>query len=287
MVSFAMKSYDKMFGTESESDVVEIPISDIVPFKDHPFKVINDDSMQELVDSIKLNGVIDPAIVRERGNGQYELISGHRRKFASELAGKKTLRCHIVDLSDEEATVFMVDSNLHRTSILPSEKAFSYKMRLDAVKSLKDRGSGRSHIKVAEEVGESRENIRRYIRLTELNSDLLDCVDNELIKLRAAISLSYLNKDQQQSAFEFFNQEGVYPSTKQAETIRELASTDDLTKEALENVMRKERKKKEVIKIPFDSVRKYFPEDYTSEQIFEEIVKYFERRSKDKNVSSQ
>ena len=110
---------------------------------------------------------------------------------------------------------------------------------------------------------------------------------SELIKLRAAISLSYLNKDQQQSAFEFFNQEGVYPSTKQAETIRELASTNDLTEEALESVMRKERKKKEVIKIPFDSVRKYFPEDYTSEQIFEEIVKYFERRSKDKNVSSQ
>ena len=287
MVSFAMKSYDKMFGTESESDVVEIPISDIVPFKDHPFKVINDDSMQELVDSIKLNGVIDPAIVRERGNGQYELISGHRRKFASELAGKKTLRCHIVDLSDEEATVFMVDSNLHRTSILPSEKAYSYKMRLEAVKEMKSRGSGRSNIKVAEEVGESRENIRRYIRLTELIPDLLDCVDSELIKLRAAISLSYLNKNQQQSAFEFFNHEGVYPSTKQAETIRELASTDDLTEEALENVMRKERKKKEVIKIPFDSVRKYFPEDYTSEQIFEEIVKYFEKRSKEINVSVQ
>ena len=287
MVSFAMKSYDKMFGTESESDVVEIPISDIVPFKDHPFKVINDDSMQELVDSIKLNGVIDPAIVRERGNGQYELISGHRRKFASELAGKKTLRCHIVDLSDEEATGFMVDSNLHRTSILPSEKAFSYKMRLDAVKSLKDRGSGRSHIKVAEEVGESRENIRRYIRLTELIPDLLDCVDNELIKLRAAISLSYLNKDQQQIAFEFFNQEGVYPSTKQAETIRELARNDELTEETLASVMHKERKKKEVIKIPFESVRKYFPEDFTTEQVFEEIVRYFEQRSKEMNISTQ
>lgn len=287
MVSFAMKSYDKMFGTESESDVVEIPLSDIIPFKDHPFKVVNDDNMQELVNSIKLNGVINPAIVRECGNGKYELISGHRRKFASELAGLKTLRCHIVDISDEEAIVYMVDSNLQRTSILPSEKAFSYKMRLDAIKAMKDRGSGRSNLKVAEEVGESRENIRRYIRLTELNSDLLDCVDNELIKLRAAISLSYLNKDQQQIAFEFFNQEGIYPSTKQAETIREMARTDELTEETLASVMHKERKKKEVIKIPFDSVRKYFPEDFTTEQVFEEIVRYFEQRSKEMNISTQ
>lgn len=280
MVSFAMKSYDDMFGTTSDSDVIEIPLSDIVPFKDHPFKVIDNDDMQELVDSIKLNGVINPAIVRDSEDGGYELISGHRRKRACELAGLKTLHCRIVELSDEEATVYMVDSNMQRTELMPSEKAFSYKMRLEAIKKMKAVGSGKSSTLLAKEIGESREQVRRYIRLTELTEPLLDYVDEGSLKLRSAVNLSYLTVEQQELLYTYIAEEEVFPSEKQSEALRTLASVDELTEETIDGVLRKKTSKKEIIKIPFDTVKKYFPADYTAEQIHDEIMQYLERRAK-------
>ena len=282
MTNFAMKSYEDMFGTNSDNDFIEIPLTEISAFENHPFRVIDNEDMQELANSIKLNGVINPAIVRETPNGKYELISGHRRKRACELAGLTTLKCQVVDISDEEATVFMVDSNLQRTEILPSEKAFSYKMRLQAIKAMKENGiKGKSNNILAEEVGESREQVRRYIRLTELISPLLDYVDSGNLKLRAAVSLSYINKDYQNLLCDYIQAEEIFPSEKQAEEIRGLASADNFDEDTIDEVLRKKSTKKKVeIKIPLDSVKNYFPPDYTPEQIHDEILRYLERRAK-------
>lgn len=280
MVSFAMKSYDDMFGTTSDSDVIEIPLNEISPFQNHPFRVIDNDEMTELADSIKLNGVINPAIVREAEEGGYELISGHRRKRACELAGLKTLRCRVVDLTDEEATVYMVDSNMQRTELLPSEKAFSYRMRLEAIKKMKEIGTGKSSTLLAKEIGESREQVRRYIRLTELISPMLDYVDAGSLKLRAAVNLSYLKQEQQETLYDYISTEEVFPSEKQSEELRGLASVDNLNEETIDEVLRKKSTKKEVIKIPFETARRYFPADYTADQIHDEIIQYLERRAK-------
>lgn len=280
MVSFALKSYDDMFGTESDTDTIEIPLEDIVSFKDHPFKVVDNDDMKELADSIKLNGVINPAIVREIGNGRYELISGHRRRRACELAGLTKLRCRIVDLSDEEATVYMVDSNMQRTEIAPSEKAFSYKMRLEAIKKMKDEGTGKSSTILAKEVGESREQVRRYIRLTELIEPLLDYVDESKLKIRAAVNLSYLNNEQQETLYDYVSSEEVFPSEKQSEELRALASADNLNEDTIDEVLKKKSSKKAQIKIPLDTAKMYFPADYTADQIHDEIMQYLERRAK-------
>lgn len=287
MVDFPLKSFDKMFGTTSDDDTIEIPLSDIVPFRDHPFKIIDDDDMTELAESVKVNGVINPAIVRESSDGKYELISGHRRKRACEIAGLKTLRCRLVDLTDDEATVYMVDSNLQRTTILPSEKAFSYKMRLEAIKRIKESGQGKSSAILANEAGESREQIRRYIRLTALIEPLRDYVDGGTLKLRAAVILSYLNHDQQELLYDYISYEEIFPTEKQSEELRGLAGINNLNRETIAAVLKNKPPKNEQIKISFETAKQYFPRNYTAEQIRDEILQYLKRRAKVSGINTE
>lgn len=216
-LDFHLPSADDLFSTQEEREdaklkrIYEIPLDEIDPFPKHPFKVKEDEDMKTLVDSIKEFGVLTPATVRRKEDGRYELLSGHRRKRACELAGLDTLRCEVVELDKDAATIFMVDSNLQRTTILPSEKAFSYKMRLDAMKRqgqrtdltsvpLAQKSSGQtSRARLGEQVGESQDNIRRYIRLTCLIPQLLEMVDEGKIALRPAVEISYLPRDMQES----------------------------------------------------------------------------------------
>ena len=210
---FTLPTFDSIFSTQEERDeaklakIRDIPISEIDDFPDHPFKVRDDEDMLQLVESIKERGVITPATVRQKEDGRYELISGHRRKRASEIAGFETLRCEVVDLTREEATILMVESNFQRSQILPSEKAFAYKMRLEAMKRQGQRsdltsdpvgpksGNYRSNVALSEETNESATQIKRYIRLTELVPELLEFVDEGRIKMRPAVELSYLDED--------------------------------------------------------------------------------------------
>lgn len=244
--SLSMKGLDELFSSQEMRDeerlakILEIPLSEIDTFPGHPFKVVDNEDMQHLAESISTHGVVTPATVRTKPDGRYELISGHRRKRACELAGLTTLRCEVVDMNDDEATILMVESNLHRSVILPSEKAFSYKMRLDAIKRQKqqamrvgaplvhplnpDEGAplvhpisvGKSRDIISEETGESREQIRRYIRLTELIPPLLNLADSGALKLRPAVELSYLDKESQ----ELIANSGVVPTYAQAHMFR-------------------------------------------------------------------
>ena len=284
----AMQEFNTLtINPNEDDDTIEIPLSDIVPFRDHPFKIIDDDDMNELAESVKLNGVINPAIVRESSDGKYELVSGHRRKRACEIAGLKTLRCRPVDLTDDEATVYMVDSNLQRTTILPSEKAFSYKMRLEAIKRIKESGQGKSSAILANEVGESREQIRRYIRLTALIEPLRDYVDGGTLKLRAAVILSYLNHDQQELLYDYISYEELFPTEKQSEELRGLAGINNLNRETIAAVLKNKPPKNEQIKISFETAKQYFPRNYTAEQIRDEILQYLKRRAKVSGINTE
>lgn len=293
MTGFDMKSFDELFGikdTDSSSDFIEIPLEEIDSFPNHPFKVIDNDDMLQLADSIKANGVINPAIVREKSDGRYELISGHRRKRACELAGIKTLKCVVKDISDDEATVYMVESNFQRSKVLPSEKAFAYKMRMDAMKRQGKRTdltcapvehkleASKSRDILAQQSGESREQIRRYIRLTELIPQLLEYVDNEKIKLRPAVELSYIPKTLQNVLVDVIVNENVFPSQAQAEELRRLAVDATLNWDTVLEVLGKKKttKKERDIKIPIKKIQSYFPKEYTSVQILDEIFKLLE-----------
>lgn len=294
MTGFDMKPLDELFGikdTGSSSDFIEIPLKQIDSFPNHPYKVIDNEEMLQLADSIKSNGVINPAIVREKPDGRYELISGHRRKRACELAGLTTLKCAVKDISDDEATVYMVDSNFQRAKVLPSEKAFAYKMRLDAMKRQGKRsdltcapvehklGNTKSRDILSQQSGESREQIRRYIRLTDLIPHLLDLVDNEKIKLRPAVEISYISKELQNSLYEFIENNKIYPSQSQASELKALYQSNQLDESKIEDVMQKRKttsRKKNEITIPYAAVKDYFPKDYSYEQIFEEIIRIIE-----------
>lgn len=279
---FEMKSFDSLVGLADEADcnVVEIPLEDIDDFKNHPFRVIDNEDMEQLAESVRINGIINPAIVREKPNGRYELISGHRRKRACELAGLTTLKCEVCELSDDEATIFMVDSNIQRSSILPSEKAFSYKMRLDAIKRRNENGAPLGHLKsrdiLSDETGESREQIRRYIRLTELIPQLLELVDKSKIKIRPAVEISYLSKDLQEQLYDIIERSKAYPSQAQAEKMKVLYQTEELNANKMAEIMEKKKKPakdKNEIAIPYAAVKDYFPGNYGPEQILDEIIK--------------
>ena len=230
-----LPSLDDLFSSQEERDdaklkrIYEIPLTDIDPFPDHPYKVRNDEEMKNLVESIKENGVITPAIVRKKRNGRYEMLSGHRRMRACMLAGIETLRCEVVELSKDEATIFMVESNIHRNTVLPSEKAFAYKMRMEAMNRqgkrtdltcapLGHKLGEKSRDVLARESGESREQVRRYIRLTELIPELLTLVDEKKIAMRPAVEISYLPKDLQEILADCIDMEQCTPS--HAQTIR-------------------------------------------------------------------
>lgn len=272
-----LPSLDELFSSQQERDeaklkhIYEIPIDQIDPFPDHPFKVRDDEDMMNLVESVKVNGVLTPATVRKKDGGRYELLSGHRRMRACQIAGLETLRCEVVDMSRDEATIFMVESNFQRTKILPSEKAFAYKMRLEAMKRFPGRpikGATplphleKSRNQLASEVGESHETVRKYIRLTELIPELLDMVDEGQIALRPAVELSYIPKTMQGHVWECIEIEQCTPSHAQTIRMRRMCEQGKLTPEAIEAIMTEEKpNQKERIVLRGDRFSRLFPPD--------------------------
>ena len=265
-------------------------IRDRHPFKDHPFKVKDDDAMIETADSIRQYGVLVPAIARPDPNGGYELVAGHRRHRASELAGKDTMPVIVRDLDDDQATIIMVDSNLQRESLLPSERAFAYKMKLEAMKRQAGRPSknsaqlGRnfdgkeSREILAEQVGQSRNQISRYIRLTELIPELLDMVDEKKIAFNPAYELSFLKKEEQVDLLDAMDSEQATPSLSQAQRLKKYSQEGHLTLDMMRVIMGEE-KKSDLDKITFtsDTLRKYFPRSYTPQRMQETIIKLLEQ----------
>lgn len=295
-------SIDDLFTSQEEREeaalkkIYEIPLTEIDPFPDHPFIVKDDEDMIGLTESIKENGVLTPATVRKKEDGRYELLSGHRRMRACELAGLNTLRCEIVEMNRDEATIFMVESNLQRSDILPSEKAWAYRMKMEAMKRMPGRpGKGapvehnlkgiKSRDALAEQVGESKDQVRRYIRLTELLPELLEMVDDKKIGMRPAVELSYIPKLVQCDIWEALEQEQCTPTHEQARRMRRMSEEGKLTKEAIEAIMsEKKPNQKEKIVLRGDRFKDLFPknlpltkrEDYVAAAM-EYYGKYLER----------
>ncbi|MCI7098615.1 MAG: ParB/RepB/Spo0J family partition protein [Lachnospiraceae bacterium] len=288
-----LASVDDLFSTEesradaSREKVVEIPLSELHPFKDHPFKVKDDEAMMETADSIRQYGVLVPAIVRPDADGGYELVAGHRRHHASELAGKETLPCIVRDLDDDAATIIMVDSNLQRENLLPSERAFAYKMKLEAVKhqgartdltsvQVEQKLSARD--RVAQEAGEkSGIQVMRYIRLTELIPPLLDMVDEKKIALSPAYELSFLKSEEQAQLVETMDYEQATPSLSQAQRMKKFSQEGRLTEDVMLAILSEEKKSElDRVTLTSDTLRKYFPKSYTPKKMEETIIKLLE-----------
>ena len=283
---------DDFFTTQEERDaeklekVEKIAVSSISNFPNHPYQVKENEEMEDFVENIKENGVIHPVIVRPKEDGTYEMISGHRRKRACELAGIKEIPAIVREMSDEEATILMVDSNKQRERILPSEKAFAYKMKLEAMKKQGKRNDLTSRPMVdklksadiiGEEVGESGRQIQRYIRLTELIPELLKLVDEEKMKLRPAVEISYLTKSEQEYVFEVMEGNEVFPSHPQARKLKQLSTEGNLTDDDIDRILSEEKpNQKENIKISVDKVKGYFPKEYTPNEMQKIIVKLLE-----------
>ena len=290
-----LASVDDLFSTEEGRQdaklekIQEIPLSELHPFKNHPFKVKDDEAMMETADSIKQYGVLAPAIARPDPEGGYELVAGHRRHRASELAEKETMPVIVRDLDDDAATIIMVDSNLQRESLLPSERAFAYKMKLDAMKHQGERvdltcsqvgnkleGKKSSEI-LAEQVGQSKNQIFRYIRLTELIPELMDMVDEKKIALNPAYELSFLKKEEQVDLLDAMDSEQATPSLSQAQRLKKYSQEGHLTLDMMRVIMGEE-KKSDLDRVTFtsDTLRKYFPKSYTPQRMQETIIKLLE-----------
>ena len=293
---FTLTSLDDLFSTQEQRDdeklskIKDIPISDIDDFPDHPFKVKDDEDMMQLVESIKERGVITPATVRLKEDGRYELISGHRRKRASELVGLDTLRCEVVELTRDEATILMVESNCQRSKILPSEKAFAYKMRLDAMNrqgkrtdlTLSPLGTKlRASDELAQECGDSRNQIYRYIRLTNLVPELLEFVDEGRIKMRPAVELSYLDEDAQRDVVDEIDGNELTPSHEQTIRMRKLFDEGKLTTEVIQVIMEEEKpNQKEKIVFRGDRVRNLLPKSMSISETEDYVCKALEHYNK-------
>ena len=295
-INMNLPSADDLFTTQEERDhknqeyVKDISIYEITDFPNHPFKVKMDDKMLETIESVRDHGVLVPALVREKPTGGYEMISGHRRKMASELAGKERMPCIVRNLSDDQAVIVMVDSNLQREEILPSEKAFAYKMRLEAMNRQAGRPSKnnltpvvsdlnglRTNEALGKEVGESRETIRRYIRLTELIPEILEMVDDKKISMRPAVELSYLTKEEQEILYDTMESEACTPSHAQAIKIRKFSAEGRLNEDVLLSIMSEEKPNQvEQWKIPKNRLKKYFPLGTTQQKMEETIIKALE-----------
>lgn len=285
-------SLDELFSTQKERDeadlekVVEIEISSIDDFPNHPFKVINNDDMKQMVESIKENGVLLPVIIRKKDNDRYEMISGHRRKFASKLAKLEKIPCIIKELTDEEATIIMVDSNMQREKILPSERAFAYKMKLEAIKhqGKKDKTSAQDVQKsktsreiISDEEGKSRETIRRYIRLTELIPELLNLVDEETIAISPAVSLSYLKQEEQYMVLDWIEYNDATPSLSQALNLKKLSQEDNFTEESMESILDIQKPNQvEKVKISKEKLRNILPKNIKEDQYENFIIRSVE-----------
>ena len=292
---FTLTRLDDLFSTQEQRDdeklskIRDIPLTEIDDFPDHPFKVRDDEDMAQLVESVKERGVITPATVRQKEDGRYELISGHRRKRACELAGFETLRCEVVDLNRDEATILMVESNYQRSQILPSEKAFAYKMRLEAMKRQGERtdltsrpvGNKLSVTQVADEVGDSERQIHRYVRLTNLVPELLDYVDEGRIKMRPAVELSYLDEDSQRDIVDEIDLNDATPSHDQTIRMRKFFDDGKLTTEAIQAIMSEEKpNQKEKIVLRGDRVRQLIPKNVPVSQTEDFVCKALEHYNK-------
>ncbi|RGY92094.1 ParB/RepB/Spo0J family partition protein [Ruminococcus sp. AM58-7XD] len=291
-----LTAYDDLFQTDESreeaklSKIRDIPISEIDEFPDHPFKVLMDEDMEQLVESIKRNGVMTPATVHLKEDGRYELISGHRRKKACELAGLETLKCEVKELTRDEAIIVMVESNLQRSVILPSEKAFAYKMRLEAMNRqagrpskdnltpmVSDLDTTRTNEKLGKEVGESREQIRRYIRLTELVPEILQMVDERQIAFRPAVEISYLTEEQQYTLLEAMEYNDATPSLAQAIKMKKYNQDGKLTSEVIQSIMEEEKpNQKEKPAFRDERITKLIPKTVPKGQETDFVVKALE-----------
>ena len=296
----SLTSYDDIFTTEESrqtEQIQQIPIADLHPFKDHPFKVLDDEAMQRTVESVAQFGVLAPLVVRPREEGGYEIISGHRRQHAAELAGLKTLPVIVRNMDDDQAVIQMVDSNLQRESILPSERAFAYKMKLEAIKNqgarsdLTSRQVGEklwSVTQVGAAANESERQVHRYIRLTNLIPELLDLVDQKKISFNPAVELSYLTTSEQRDFFEAMQDTQNAPSLSQAQRIKKLSQEGKCSYDAIYDIMGEEKKAEmDRVTIKNDVLRKYFPKSYTPRQMEETILKLLEQWQKKRQRSQE
>lgn len=298
--NLSLKSLDDIFSTQEQREAVvadegtervqQVKLSELVPFKNHPFKVKDDEDMEKTVDSIKQFGVLNPVIVRPLEEGGYEIVSGHRRCHASELAGLETIPAIVRNLDDDAATILMVDSNLQRETLLPSERAWAFKMKLDAIKhqgERKDLTSSQVGMKlqaldlVGQESGDSRNQVHRYIRLTALIPELLDMVDTKQIAFNPGVELSYITPEQQKDFLEAMDYAQATPSLSQAQRIKKLSQDGICTLEAMCAVMDEEKKpEQDHITIKHDVLQKYFPKSYTPKQMEDQILKLLDQWQK-------
>lgn len=302
-VNISLKGYDDIFSTEQsrteeqQERVQEIPLSELHPFEGHPFKVVDDEAMMKTAESVRDFGVMTPAIVRPDPNGGYEIISGHRRHRASELAGKETMPVIVRNLDDDAAIILMVDANLQRETILPSERAFAYKMKLDALKHQGARSDLtscqlgtklRTDEKVAEDAGESARTIQRYIRLTELIPELLSMVDEKKIAFNPAVELSYLKPEEQKDFLEAMDYAQTTPSLSQAQRLKKFSQEGKCSLDAMCAIMSEEKKGElDRVTIKNDVLRKYFPKSYTPKQMEEKIIQLLEQWQKKREKSME
>ena len=291
-LNVSLKGADDIFSTEESrqeqqrEQVQQISIGELFPFKNHPFKVLDDESMQRTVESVEQYGVLSPLIARPRPEGGYEIISGHRRQHAAQLAGLNTLPVIVRNMDDDAAVLLMVDSNLQRENILPSERAFAYKMKLEALKNQGARSDltsvqvapKLSTEKIGEEVGMSKDNVKRYIRLTNLVPELLDMVDEKKIAFNPAVELSYLDEAQQRDFLEAMNDTQNAPSLSQAQRLKKLAQDGHFSYDVAFAVMGEEKKDElDKVVIKNDTLRKYFPRSYTPKQMEDTIIKLLDQ----------
>lgn len=291
-----LTSYDDIFQTEAGQEeaarekVQEIPLAELYPFKNHPFQVRDDDSMRDTTESIQKYGVLVPAIARPRAEGGFELIAGHRRKRGSELAGKETMPVIVRELDDDAATIIMVDSNIQREDLLPSEKAFAYKMKMGAMKRQagrpsKEKGTEpenalqgkKSRNVLAEQIGESAGKIQRLIRLTELSPELLQMVDDKRIAVSPAVELSYLKKEEQAILLDAISKQDATPSLPQAQRLKKYSQDGKLDANVIDAIMTEEKKEVEKVTLQGDRLKKYFPKSYTPKQMEDTIFKLLEQ----------
>ena len=301
--NLALKGLDDLFSTEENrqeeqrEQVQQIPVDELFPFKNHPFKVLDDDAMTRTVESISQFGVLAPLIARPRPEGGYEIISGHRRKHAAELAHLDTVPVIVRNMKDDAATILMVDSNLQREHILPSERAFAYKMKLDAIKNQGARSDLtssqvgtklRADEKVAKDSGESRNQVQRFVRLTNLVPELLDMVDEKKISFNPAVELSYLDEKQQQDFLEAMDASQNAPSLSQAIRIKKLAQQGEFDYDAVYDIMNEEKKSElDTVTIKNETLRKYFPRNYTPRQMENIIIKLLDQWQLKKQQAKQ
>ena len=300
--NLALKGLDDLFSSEEtrqeeqREQVQQIPVNELFPFKNHPFKVLDDDAMTRTVESISQFGVLAPLIARPRPEGGYEIISGHRRKHAAELAHLDTLPVIVRNMEDDAATILMVDSNLQREHILPSERAFAFKMKLEAIKNQGARSDltsvqiapKLSAEKIGKDAGMSKDNVKRYIRLTNLVPELLDMVDEKKISFNPAVELSYLDEAQQRDFLEAMNDTQNAPSLSQAQQLKKMAQQGEFSYEAAFDVMGKEKKSElDTVTIKNETLRKYFPRSYTPKQMEDIIIKLLDQWQKKRQRSNE